>query len=145
MNPKYRIIIQWKMLTFFFSLDLTRTGGLDSAMAIQREAERHLVSLIPKVCESDLEVATLEQQVRELRTIMTAQRHGKRLTVNGENCARGVKESSPSTEKTEANKFGINTPHSHSDHNPISYVSPLLFSILPSNGRQRICRCWRRC
>ncbi|XP_014486624.1 PREDICTED: BRCA1-A complex subunit Abraxas-like isoform X2 [Dinoponera quadriceps] len=95
------------------NLDLTRTGGLDSAMAIQREAERHLVSLIPKVCESDLEVAMLEQEVRELRAKVTAQRQAKRSTINGEKCAKGTRESST----TEANKF--DAPHLH---NSTSYI-----------------------
>ncbi|EFN77100.1 BRISC complex subunit FAM175B [Harpegnathos saltator] len=110
------------------NLDLTRTGGLASAMTIQREAERHLVSLIPKVCESDVEVATLEQQVRELRAKVTAQRRVKMSTINGENCAEGTKDNSLSMEKTETTKFGNDAPHPHSENNPTSHVQQSLSS-----------------
>ncbi|XP_029671187.1 BRISC complex subunit FAM175B-like [Formica exsecta] len=70
------------------NLDVARIGGLGSAMLIQRAAEQHLMSLIPKVCESDLEVAELERQVRELRTKVTVQQSAKRSKINGENCNR---------------------------------------------------------
>ncbi|XP_032678843.1 BRISC complex subunit FAM175B-like isoform X2 [Odontomachus brunneus] len=104
------------------NLDLTRAGGLDSAMAIQREAENHLISLIPKVCESDFEVAMLEQQVRELRTKVIAQRQAKRSTINGENCTKDTKDSSVMMVKTEANKFSSDAPHTYGEHSPTSYV-----------------------
>lgn len=74
-------------------MDVARIGGLDSAMLIQRAAEQHLMSLIPKVCESDLEVAKLERQVRELKTKVTAQQSAKRSKVNGENYNRICKAS----------------------------------------------------
>lgn len=67
---------------------MARIGGLDSAMLIQRAAEKHLMSLIPKVCESDLEVAKLEKQVHELRLKVAAQQLAKRSKVNGENYDR---------------------------------------------------------
>ncbi|KAL6445767.1 hypothetical protein ACFW04_000906 [Cataglyphis niger] len=70
------------------NLDVARIGGLDSAMLIQRAAEQHLMSLIPKVCESDLEVAELERQVRELKIKVTAQQSVKKSKVNGENYNR---------------------------------------------------------
>ncbi|KMQ85327.1 brca1-a complex subunit abraxas-like protein [Lasius niger] len=69
------------------NLDVARIGGLDSAMLIQRAAEQHLTSLIPKVCESDLEVAELERQVHELKTKIAAQKFAS-MKVNGENCDR---------------------------------------------------------
>lgn len=75
----------------FFRLDMTRVSGLDSAMMIQKAAERHLMSLIPKVCESDLEVAELERQVRELRNKITAQRLIRKTKVNGESYERTSK------------------------------------------------------
>lgn len=71
---------------YFSSLDLTRIDGLDSAMKIQKEANRYLSSLIPQVCKSDLEVAELEKQVRELKDKTMAQRAAKKAKVNGENC-----------------------------------------------------------
>ncbi|XP_076174988.1 BRISC complex subunit FAM175B [Ptiloglossa arizonensis] len=49
------------------NLDLTRTSGLESAITIQKAAEQYLNQLIPKLCESDLEVAELERQVKELK------------------------------------------------------------------------------
>lgn len=67
---------------------MARIGGLDSAMLIQKAAEQHLMSLIPKVCESDLEVTQLEKQVHELRIKVAAQQLAKRSKVNGENCDR---------------------------------------------------------
>lgn len=80
-----------------------RCGGLDSAMTIQRAADRHLISLIPKVCETDLEVAELERQVCELRAKVTAQLLAKRSKVNGENFAKEARETS-SSEKTEPSR-----------------------------------------
>lgn len=70
---------------------MTRISGLDSAMMIQKAAERHLMSLIPKVCESDLEVAELEKQVRELKEKITAQRLARKTKVNGESYERTSK------------------------------------------------------
>ncbi|XP_070523978.1 BRISC complex subunit FAM175B [Cardiocondyla obscurior] len=70
------------------NLDMTRTSGLDCAMMIQKAAERHLISLIPKVCESDLEVAELEKQVRELKDKIAGQRLTRKAKVNGESCKR---------------------------------------------------------
>ncbi|XP_012220046.1 BRISC complex subunit FAM175B-like isoform X2 [Linepithema humile] len=70
------------------NLDMTRIGGLDSAMKIQKAAEHHLMSLIPKVCESDMEVTELEKQVHELKAIIAAQQLAKKSNVNGENCER---------------------------------------------------------
>lgn len=75
----------------FFSLDVTRTGGVDSAMAIQRAAQEHLTSLIPKVCESDMQVAELERQVRELKAKVQEQQLTKRPRINGETCERIAK------------------------------------------------------
>ncbi|XP_077259514.1 BRISC complex subunit FAM175B isoform X2 [Temnothorax americanus] len=74
-------------------LDMTRTSGLESAMMIQKAAERHLMSLIPKVCESDLEVAELERQVRELKDKIAAQRLTRETKVNGESYERTSKAS----------------------------------------------------
>ncbi|XP_018394797.1 PREDICTED: BRISC complex subunit FAM175B-like [Cyphomyrmex costatus] len=71
-------------------LDMTRKSGLDSAMTIQKAAERHLMSLIPKVCESDLEVAELERQVSELKMI-AAQRLSRKVKVNGESYEKTFK------------------------------------------------------
>ncbi|XP_024936235.1 BRISC complex subunit FAM175B isoform X2 [Cephus cinctus] len=48
-------------------LDLLKTPGVELVTAIQKAAERHLNALIPKVCESDREVADLEKQVRDLQ------------------------------------------------------------------------------
>ncbi|XP_072759681.1 BRISC complex subunit FAM175B [Anoplolepis gracilipes] len=70
------------------NLDVVRLGGLDSAMLIQRAAEQHLMSLIPKVCESDLEVAELEKQVRELRSKIAVQQLATKSKINGENYNR---------------------------------------------------------
>nr|5CW3_B Chain B, Protein FAM175B [Camponotus floridanus]5CW3_D Chain D, Protein FAM175B [Camponotus floridanus]5CW5_B Chain B, Protein FAM175B [Camponotus floridanus]5CW5_D Chain D, Protein FAM175B [Camponotus floridanus] len=70
------------------NLDVARIDGLDSAMLIQKAAEHHLMSLIPKVCESDLEVAELEKQVHELKIKIATQQLAKRLKINGENCDR---------------------------------------------------------
>ena len=75
----------------FFRLDMTRKSGLDSAMMIQKAAERHLMSLIPKVCESDLEVAELERQVRELKDKIAAQRLIRKMKMNGEGYERTSK------------------------------------------------------
>lgn len=77
----------------FFRLDTTRKSGLDSAMMIQKAAEQHLMSLIPKVCESDLEVAELERQVRELKDKIAAQRLIRKTKVNGESHERTCKAS----------------------------------------------------
>lgn len=60
-------------------------------MAIQRAAQKHLTSLIPKVCESDMEVAELERQVRELKAKILEQQLTKRLRINGETCERIAK------------------------------------------------------
>ncbi|XP_015585403.1 BRISC complex subunit FAM175B isoform X1 [Cephus cinctus] len=49
------------------NLDLLKTPGVELVTAIQKAAERHLNALIPKVCESDREVADLEKQVRDLQ------------------------------------------------------------------------------
>lgn len=49
------------------------------------------MSLIPKVCESDLEVAELERQVRELKDKIAAQRLTKKTKVNGESFERTSK------------------------------------------------------
>ncbi|KAG7190266.1 hypothetical protein KM043_006384 [Ampulex compressa] len=65
------------------NLDLTRTAGLESAITIQKAAEQYLNSLIPKVCESDLEVAELEKQVRELRTNVYLRNLTRKTKVNG--------------------------------------------------------------
>lgn len=62
-------------------------------MTIQKAAERHLMALIPKVCESDMEVAELETQVCELKAKIAAQQLAKRSNVNGENCERTTKTS----------------------------------------------------
>ncbi|XP_036151380.1 BRISC complex subunit FAM175B isoform X2 [Monomorium pharaonis] len=75
------------------NLDMTRISGLDSAMMIQKAAERHLMSLVPKVCESDLEVAELERQVRELKDKIAAQRLIGKTKVNGESYERTSKAS----------------------------------------------------
>ncbi|KAL6252005.1 hypothetical protein P5V15_014985 [Pogonomyrmex californicus] len=72
-------------------LDVTRINGLDSAMIIQKAAEQHLTSLIPKICESDMEVAELERQVRELRDKIAAQRLTRKMRVNGEIYERASK------------------------------------------------------
>ncbi|XP_018044382.1 PREDICTED: BRISC complex subunit FAM175B-like [Atta colombica] len=72
-------------------LDMTKKSGLDSAMMIQKAAERHLMSLIPKVCESDLEVAELERQVRELKDKIAAQRLIRKMKMNGESYERTSK------------------------------------------------------
>ncbi|XP_011639263.1 BRISC complex subunit FAM175B-like [Pogonomyrmex barbatus] len=74
-----------------FRLDVTRIDGLDSAMIIQKAAEQHLTSLIPKICESDMEVAELERQVRELRDKIAAQRLTRKMRVNGEIYERASK------------------------------------------------------
>lgn len=76
-----------------FRLDTTRASGFDSAMMIQKAAERHLMSLIPKVCESDLEVAELERQVRGLKDKIAVQRLTRKTKVNGENYERTSKAS----------------------------------------------------
>jgi hypothetical protein len=60
-------------------------------MTIQKAAEHHLMSLIPKVCESDMEVAELEKQVCELKAKIAAQQLAKRSSVNGENYERTTK------------------------------------------------------
>ncbi|EZA53296.1 hypothetical protein DMN91_004736 [Ooceraea biroi] len=65
-----------------------RLNGLESAMLIQKLAEKHLTTLIPKVRESDLEVAELERQVRELKAKVKAQQLAKNSKVNGENCEK---------------------------------------------------------
>lgn len=75
----------------FFRLDVTRTGGVDSAMAIQRAAQKHLTSLIPKVCESDMEVAELERQVNELKAKILEQQVKRIMRVNSETCERIAK------------------------------------------------------
>ncbi|KYN12095.1 PREDICTED: BRISC complex subunit FAM175B-like [Trachymyrmex cornetzi] len=72
-------------------LDTMRKNGLDSAMMIQKAAEQHLMSLIPKVCESDLEVAELERQVRELKDKIAAQRLIRKMKMNGESYERTSK------------------------------------------------------
>lgn len=107
-------------------------------MAIQREAENHLISLIPKVCESDFEVAMLEQQVRELRTKVTAQRQAKRSMINGENCAKDTKDSFVAMVKTEANKFSSDAPHLYGEHSPTSYVSPPFSSSCAKFAKQKV-------
>lgn len=60
-------------------------------MRIQKAAEQYLISLIPKVCESDMEVADLEKQVCKLKAKIAAQQSAKRSKVNGENCDRTTK------------------------------------------------------
>jgi len=70
---------------------MTKKSGLDSAMMIQKAAERHLMSLIPKVCESDLEVAELERQVRELKDKIAAQRLIRKMKMKGESYERTSK------------------------------------------------------
>lgn len=49
------------------NLDLTRTSDLESAITIEKAAEQYLNQLIPELCESDLEVAELEKQVKEFK------------------------------------------------------------------------------
>lgn len=70
---------------------MMRKSGLDSAMMIQKAAEQHLMSLIPKVCESDLEVAELERQVRELKDKIMGQRLIRKMKMNGESYERTSK------------------------------------------------------
>jgi len=65
-----------------------RINGLESAMLIQKLAEQHLTSLIPKVRESDLEVAELERQVCELEAKVKAQQFARNSKINGENCEK---------------------------------------------------------
>ncbi|EFN69293.1 Protein FAM175B [Camponotus floridanus] len=88
------------------NLDVARIDGLDSAMLIQKAAEHHLMSLIPKVCESDLEVAELEKQVHELKIKIATQQLAKRLKINGENCDRISKASKDNcfSEKIDSSK-----------------------------------------
>lgn len=64
------------MELFIFSLDLTKTSAVESAISIQKAAEQHLSQLIPELCKSDLEVAELEKQVKEFM-------FSKKIKVNG--------------------------------------------------------------
>lgn len=64
------------MKLFIFSLDLTKTSAVESAITIQKAAEEHLSQLIPDLCKSDLEVAELERQVKELMLIKKAKVNG---------------------------------------------------------------------
>ncbi|XP_011700851.1 PREDICTED: BRCA1-A complex subunit Abraxas-like, partial [Wasmannia auropunctata] len=113
-------------------LDMTRKSGLDSAMVIQKAAERHLTSLIPKVCESDLEVAELERQVRELKDKIAAQRLTRKTKVNGESYERTSKanrenccsEKIDSSTKDEAMKIGDDM-RLHREHIP-SCAQPVI-------------------
>lgn len=65
------------------NLDVNRLGGLESTIAIQKAAEQYLNHLIPEVSQSDLEVAELEKQVRELRNSISIRKLNRRLKVNG--------------------------------------------------------------
>lgn len=107
-----------------------RMGGLDSAMTIQQTAESHLTSLIPKVCESDLEVSELEQQVRELRMKIATQRLADKSKINGENYAKGSPRKNSfmeSTRKNETNKIGNDASCVQREHISTSCVSVLRF------------------
>ena len=77
-------------------------------MTIQKSADRHLESLIPRLCESDHEVAQLECQIRELnkriRTTMSANvpiefnRRAQEMEIEGEqNTTISMKQYSPNS------------------------------------------------
>lgn len=101
-------------------------SGLESAMTIQHEANAYLGSLIPKVCETDLEVAKLEEQVRELRVKIKSQQLAKRLKANGENFDKETREAA-SLEKIESSQIneaiGSDVSHLQKD-----YISPCVSS-----------------
>lgn len=77
--------ISWLHVKFFIlnsvvRLDHRHKSDSDLVTTIQRAAEQHLESLIPKVCESDREVCALESQVRDLRVklignVMSDEKH----------------------------------------------------------------------
>jgi len=104
---------------------MTRISGLDSAMMIQKAAERHLMSLIPKMCESDLEVAELERQVRELKDKIAAQRLTGKTKVNGESYERTSK-------ANRENRFSEKTDSSTKDEMKIGDDMRLQREHIPS-------------
>ncbi|XP_053975906.1 BRISC complex subunit FAM175B-like [Hylaeus volcanicus] len=57
-------------------LNLAKTSGLDSVITIQKTAEEYLRDLIPELCESDLEVAKLERQIKEFKLKRQAKVNG---------------------------------------------------------------------
>ncbi|XP_043664120.1 BRISC complex subunit FAM175B-like isoform X1 [Vespula pensylvanica] len=63
-------------------LNLTQISGIESATIIEKEAEKYLNTLIPKVSESDREVFELERQIGELRNKIRLQNIAK-TKVNG--------------------------------------------------------------
>ncbi|XP_035725858.1 BRISC complex subunit FAM175B-like isoform X1 [Vespa mandarinia] len=63
-------------------LNLTQIPGIESATIIEKEAEKYLNTLIPKVCESDREVFELEKQIGELRDKIRLQNLAK-TKING--------------------------------------------------------------
>lgn len=69
-------------LLFIFSLDLTKTSAVESAITIQTAAEQHLSQLIPELCKSDLEVAELERQLKEFMLNKKAKVNGNSNNVN---------------------------------------------------------------
>ncbi|OAD53920.1 hypothetical protein WN48_08595 [Eufriesea mexicana] len=75
-------------------LDLTKTSAVESAITIQMAAEQHLSQLIPELCKSDLEVAELERQLKEVML-------NKKAKVNGN--SNNVNQTSE-TEKEESNE-----------------------------------------
>lgn len=64
------------------NLDLMRTSGVESAISIQKTAEQYLNQLIPQLCESDLEVAELEKQVKEFKLNRTVKMNGSADKIN---------------------------------------------------------------
>lgn len=59
-----------------------RTSGVESAISIQKTAEQYLNQLIPQLCESDLEVAELEKQVKEFKLNRTVKMNGSADKIN---------------------------------------------------------------
>ncbi|XP_015434915.1 PREDICTED: BRCA1-A complex subunit Abraxas-like [Dufourea novaeangliae] len=58
------------------NLNLARSSGLESAIAIQKAAEQYLDKLIPQLCESDLEVTELENQIKEFKLTRKSKMNG---------------------------------------------------------------------
>ncbi|CAK9808480.1 BRISC complex subunit FAM175B [Anthophora quadrimaculata] len=113
------------------NLDLTRTSGIESAIAIQKAAEQHLSQLIPELCKSDLEVAELEKQIKEFKLNKKAKMNGNSDNVDQQ---YEIKKNEISKNKQQSEKISPSRLEASGDTYHECRVSQPIFSHEPQNA-----------
>ncbi|CAK9824288.1 BRISC complex subunit FAM175B [Anthophora retusa] len=117
------------------NLDLTRTSGIESAIAIQKAAEQHLSQLIPELCKSDLEVAELEKQIKEFKLNKKAKMNGNSNNVDQH---YEIKKNEISKKEQKSEKISLSRLESSGDTYHECRVSQPIISHKPRNAATHV-------